>query len=373
MSSLYARCSGNFSLEAWMQTEIAENDVKIVLIESLVKQLQSLLDDDSKWLGLKYLIDKFSGHHRIFSQAMSNESTEIINRTVYELAVYGELIGSDIETSLSENDDIKRVSNQLLNESKSLLKSIPNEVINFDQPPTFLEQEFEYLKLQKIELDVLFKSSKARLEKALSGTRVDLEHLNEKSKTVDADITARLEKIDALYQDTIDESDQQKKKLEGLLSIASNNTLISKFSISADNEKKAANFLRWCSIFFMLLVFGIVAFSFWETMQDDFKVHSSVIRIVLAIMLSVPAAYLARESAKHREQQYNHLQTSLDLAAITPYIASLPEEEQNKIKVDVASRLFAAKDFSRAGADSYPVNVHEVVMELIKKIEPNKS
>ncbi|MFX4093044.1 hypothetical protein ACJBY1_10490, partial [Streptococcus suis] len=54
------------------------------------------------------------------------------------------------------------------------------------------------------------------------------------------------------------------------------------------------------------------------------------------------------------------------------YIASLPIDEQHKIKIEVASRLFAARDYSKVGTDPYPVNVHEIVMELIKKLELNK-
>jgi hypothetical protein len=41
-------------------------------------------------------------------------------------------------------------------------------------------------------------------------------------------------------------------------------------------------------------------------------------------------------------------------------------------KIKVASRLFAAKNYSKVGADSYPVNPHKVVTELIKKLELNK-
>lgn len=90
-------------------------------------------------------------------------------------------------------------------------------------------------------------------------------------------------------------------------------------------------------------------------------------------MLSIPAAYLARESAKHREKQYAHQQTSLDLKAIAPYIASLPQEEQHKIKIEIAGRIFAAKDFNKVDTDSYPININEIIMEIIKKLDIKKS
>lgn len=123
----------------------------------------------------------------------------------------------------------------------------------------------------------------------------------------------------------------------------------------------------------MLTIVVVVGYSFLETTSADFQWQKSLFRIVLAMLLSVPAAYLARESAKHREQQYRHLQTSLDLKTISPYIASLPDEEQHKIKSEVASRLFAARDFSKVSSDPYPINMHEIIMELLKKVDVGKS
>ena len=122
----------------------------------------------------------------------------------------------------------------------------------------------------------------------------------------------------------------------------------------------------------MVLIVIVIGYTFWETTTEAFKWENAVFRIVLAFLLSVPSAYLARESTKHREQQYNHLQTSLDLKAINPYIASLPEEQQHKIKADIADRIFASRDFSSVGKDPYPINMNEMIMELIKKLDTNQ-
>ena len=65
-------------------------------------------------------------------------------------------------------------------------------------------------------------------------------------------------------------------------------------------------------------------------------------------------------------------QTSLDLKAINPYIASLPEEEQHKIKSEIAQRIFAPKDFQSISNESYPINSQEVIMALISKFGNDK-
>ena len=122
----------------------------------------------------------------------------------------------------------------------------------------------------------------------------------------------------------------------------------------------------------MALIVGIAGYSFIESMHQSFDLSNSLLRLGLVFLLSVPAAYLARESTKHRQQQYTHLQTSLDLKAINPYIASLPDEEQHKIKSEIAQRIFAPKDFQSISNESYPINSQEVIMALISKFGNDK-
>ena len=119
----------------------------------------------------------------------------------------------------------------------------------------------------------------------------------------------------------------------------------------------------------MGVVVIVVASSLWASLAQEFDWKASVFRMILAVLLSVPSAYLARESAKHRELHNKHLQTSLELRAINPYLASLPVDEQHRIKAEVAGRIFGSKELDIRGVDSYPLNMQEIIMEIIKKIE----
>ncbi|GAF52690.1 hypothetical protein [Psychrobacter sp. JCM 18900] len=148
--------------------------------------------------------------------------------------------------------------------------------------------------------------------------------------------------------------------------------IVTEYADSADQEKIAADWLRWGSLFCMAIIILIAGYSFWESIHQSFDLSNSLLRLALVFLLSVPAAYLARESTKHRQQQYTHLQTSLDLKAINPYIASLPEEEQHKIKSEIAQRIFAPKDFQSISNESYPINSQEVIMALIAKFGNDK-
>ena len=174
------------------------------------------------------------------------------------------------------------------------------------------------------------------------------------------------------YKKALIEVDEKRTQINDILGHVSGRAIAGDFEKSAAEEQRNANLLRRLSLGCMFSIVAIVAVTFYETTSDAFLWENALVRIILAVILSVPAAYLAKESSKHREQQYTHLQTALDLKAITPYIASLPEGEQHRIKIEIAGRLFASRDFSKLSSDPYPINTHELIIELLKKLEIKK-
>lgn len=123
------------------------------------------------------------------------------------------------------------------------------------------------------------------------------------------------------------------------------------------------------SLFCMVVIACVVGYSLYETTTDAFKWETSLFRLIFSVLLSVPAAYLARESAKHRQQQHSHHETSLNLKAIGPYIASLPENEQNLIKSDIAKKMFTPKIQAIQNTDYYPINTQELFLKLFDKMD----
>ena len=208
-----------------------------------------------------------------------------------------------------------------------------------------------------------------RIKNSLAESERRLVVMEESLRGLDRKIQEALSKMDEAYRETLDQLKTKKEEIDSILGHVSGRAVAGDFEKSAAAEKAAAEWLRFASLACMALILGILGYSFWETIQQEFQWQKSLFRVVLAFLLSAPAAYLARESAKHRAQQYLHLQTSLDLKAISPYLASLPEDVQHRIKGEVAAKLFGSRDFSHVGADSYPVNIQELLMELIKKLE----
>lgn len=209
--------------------------------------------------------------------------------------------------------------------------------------------------------DKLFKSHQSAINGLEAAAERGFKELNLKTET-----------IREAFDSTLKDLDAKSVQMDELLEQSANRTMAQDYDTSASNERKAANRLRYGSIGCMIIIIGIVCYSFYDSTHSGFDWESSIFRTVLVFILSIPAAYLSRESTKHREQQYNYHHTALDLKAITPYIASLPEADQNRIKISIAERIFASRQTNLNQQDSFPLNTQELMMELIKKVDVSR-
>ncbi|WP_063545611.1 hypothetical protein [Pseudomonas putida] len=182
-----------------------------------------------------------------------------------------------------------------------------------------------------------------------------------------------IEKITAAYAAAVIDIDQKTEHINRVTGQAAARMIAGDYEGSAASEKEAADYLRLGALACMLLIVAILGWALYETTGAIFEWDRFLSKISLVFLLGVPAAYLARESAKHREQQYQHLQTSLDMKAISPFLASMPDEEQHKLKAIIATRIFGGRDFSKVGNDPYPINTHEILMKIIDKLDLSTS
>ncbi|MCE7648542.1 hypothetical protein [Vibrio fluvialis] len=359
----------------------------LIEIDDMTSELKELVDNFKAYIGdkpiSKKVRDGFSSFYDrlgVYIKASQEDDIDQLASSAKAVAVYGQVIGQGVAQLNDIDSQMESFGSKILtlsNKFRNLIENSPLEyqALNFegDLNKNVEINSFNSVKTKLKKLSDSHLEHDQRIKKLLGENDVRISELNERVKKIDNVANVEIEKIISLYKNSLNEVESKKKQIDEILGHVAGRTISGDYETSAAEEKEMANWLRYASLGCMFAIVVVVAYSFWETTTNDFQWQNSVFRIVLAVMLSVPAAYLARESAKHREQQYSHLQTSLDLKAISPYIASLPESEQHKIKVEVAGRLFAAKDFSKVGADPYPINVHEIVMELLKKIEVNKN
>jgi len=211
-------------------------------------------------------------------------------------------------------------------------------------------------------------SDEFKLKKQLEESEAKAASLSQSITSLEIRTQEEINKILACYEKAATEFELKNGEINNILGKLSGRAIAGDYERSAAGEQRIADYLRAGSLFFMAVIACALIYTFFETTNTEFNWQKSIFRISLTFLLSVPAAYLARESAKHREQQYNHLQTSLDLKAIPPFLATLPEEEQNRFKLEIANRIFGTRE-TKAAIDSYPINTQEIIMALITKVE----
>lgn len=356
------------------ETKISEIETLFIKVQDYIngKEIKKSLHD--RIVSLDNALIRFADTH--------NDGITKFSKTVQMVSVHSNMLAKQLLNI--DDGEMKKISFKMQELSSYLKDKIENITLTYnssnvddidDLGKNNLELELEKRFVRSDHnLDALIKNLKDQnlsLKDSITDYEVRLKNLSIKSEKVEEKILEEVSKASALYEQSKEYLDEQKAEVDSVTSHIAGRAIAGDYETSAENERVMADLLRYASIFIMILIVIVVGYSFWETTQDDFKWETSIYRLVLAIFLSIPSAYLARESTKHRAQQYNHQQKSLDLKAISPYIASLPEPIQHKIKTEIAARLFAAKDFGDFKSDSYPINTHEMLMEILKKIDIN--
>lgn len=209
----------------------------------------------------------------------------------------------------------------------------------------------------------------SRHQKLLAGNQSRINDLEVALGGLQENVAREVKAANDLYEAAKIELKEQRSEVARLIGVVTGEAVAGSFEESAKGERQLADIMRWASIGCMAVAILFIAASLWSSLAREFDWQASIFRGLMAFLLTVPSAYLARESAKHRNLHNKHLQTSLELRAINPYLASLPIEEQHRIKSDVAARLFGGGEAGGGGVDSYPINAQEIIMEILKKVD----
>ncbi|AZL67971.1 hypothetical protein [Pseudomonas oryziphila] len=258
------------------------------------------------------------------------------------------------------------VGQQLSTTNSDVLKTYSESYLDTGKKLVLILEEIEYPDLKQLKKDTI------KLSNFLTKTSQQATKLETEIQELELRAQDSINQVHKLYNSTMIELDERKTQVNELIGVISNTSIIGSYEKDARSEKRSANFFRWGSIACMGIVVVMLAELITTSLDGSIHLDDVLARLAISLALSVPAAYLARESAKHREQQYRLRQTSLDLAAISPFLASLPLEEQHKIKTEMALKIFATQEFSRTSENSFPINTHELLLELIKRLEPSK-
>lgn len=365
------------NMESSVESFLAKCNELVYGVHGRVADLRRGLGDKLLPKSLIESINNFNRAISSYESAVNSGQVDHIAQAVKMVGVYGQAINNSLQKAQGVDDSLKSMGKELdqlarvlrthAEDNPALYRTLDSEE-SLEVPaeissPGSIDVSLRDLKEKLRAFDQRFNKSIADGDRKAS-------ELAEAIGNIGEQVGSELERVKSLHDSSLEEIDEKRKQIDRVLGLASGRVIAGDFKQSAAEEKAVADKLRVGSLFCMGLIVAIVGYSFWETTIDSFIWQASIFRIVLAFLLSVPAGYLARESGKHREQQRDHLQTALDLDAIAPYLAPLPEPEQHRLKAEMAHRIFGRR-VERSDGGMGIVNVNEIVLELIKRIGAN--
>jgi hypothetical protein len=112
------------------------------------------------------------------------------------------------------------------------------------------------------------------------------------------------------------------------------------YQIAADRHEKQANHLRLVALGALITAIGLAVALGFVFGFEDFSWEAIVTKSFVSVPLLVLAGYAATESSRHREQARVNRHIELQLASIDSYMAAMPGDEQNRVKMELADRFF---------------------------------
>lgn len=167
-----------------------------------------------------------------------------------------------------------------------------------------------------------------------------------------------------------------KTEVDKLVGVIGNTGQTVGYLNTANSAQKSKVTWQWITVIALLTLAGGAVYIFtkgaetWEALAS---------RLLTSLPIIILAAYAANQADKYHLAEKRNRKVALELAAIGPYLASLPPEMQNKFRVDIGERSFGHYDDAppeRSPATAFDLmndmskseKAKEWVMSLIKAI-----
>ena len=358
-------------------------------IGSYLSSVSSCFDNwqntrDDVYLGISYMNGYIDG---ILSYIPSLTPTMDIKETRKAIAGLNRSVGQYKRTAAKEIDSISA-------KGTTAEKTI-------DEKVTEAKNEFEALGVKIDELnkdlkDIKDSSNSISTEQQLSFTKSENvrneavnkfiedqkrtieETFSKKSDEVDrtaADINKKLNATEAKAEDSL-------ARIDELLNMAGDKTLIHDYSSSAKEDTEAAD--RWRKIT-MFLLFAVLGFSCWVVYEiintKDALWQFLIARAFVMLFAGGIAGYTATQSSEHRKAQRANQRTAHQLKALKPYLLSIEGDVKlrNEIIKTVAYRIFNNEENNQVkkskglfkSKEEAPImssQLIELLLDLAKKI-----
>lgn len=389
----------------------AINRAKLV-IELLVDRLDNT---DSRLLSISNL-DNISSHLSNASSCFDNwqNTRDDMYLGISYMNGYIDNILSYIP-SLTPTMDIKETRKAIagLNRSVGQYKRIATKEINdisakgttaektIDEKVNEAKEEFEALDTKVNELnkdlkDIKDSSNKISAEQQLSFTKSENirneavnEFIKEQKRTIEEAFSKKSNEADRITDDidkklnaTEAKAEDSLARIDELLNMAGDKTLIHDYSSSAKEDKIAAYIWSVVTKILLLVMLGLSCWVVYEVIQTkDASWQFLIARAFVMLFAGGIAGYTATQSSEHRKAQRANQRTAHQLKALKPYLLSIEGDVKlrNEIIKTVAYRIFNNEEDNQVkkpkrlfrSKEEAPImssQLIELLLDLAKKI-----
>lgn len=224
-----------------------------------------------------------------------------------------------------------------------------------------LKAPFDKLKKELRETEAKIDSEKERVDSTLTELQKQFSEAQERRRQevetahkdwqeeFDAEEKQRTEKfqstlaaIEAGSEELLEEIESRRDRAEELVYVIANTGMVGGYQRVANRALKSATV--WQVVAAASLI-GLICFAvaaFLGTQTDIFSWPRFGGRAFVALAFGFLAAYAARQADRSEETEARNRRMELLLASVDPYIASLPQEERQEVKKELALKFFTA-------------------------------
>lgn len=272
--------------------------------------------------------------------------------------------------SASSTQKINELDNSSA-ELKNNLDEIRNKIDKLQEELTSLEQQAQS---QLAEFNTQFQNSQSEKSKKADDLfeKINEKHSNQLEKNsllLNDQLDKEKKKFNDLFQKSNDYADNEFRNLtskagsildvlrklqddaETVFGVVQNTAQAGAHKKYASEERRTANLYRYGAISLMLLAVAVLVapevlkFTSEQQTVSQFIINinwdSLLKRLPVSVILFAPAFYLARESNKHRQNEFQNRRRELTLKTLDPYLALINDETKSEeLKCQIARDIF---------------------------------
>lgn len=190
------------------------------------------------------------------------------------------------------------------------------------------------------------------------------EHLKEAQRDYDESLRKLVDEIASKGNQLLLDMVGQKEQVEKLVGVIGNLGVTSGYQTTASTARRYV--IVWQAVLLITLgVTGWLTFSeILPLLKEELTLQAFVTKVVLLLPLAVLVGYSINQADKYQEVERRTRKQALELEAIGPFLATLPEEKQHEFRLKIGDRSFGASaDF----VDRRTVKSRAFILDLVMK------